>query len=83
MNGLTARGSITRGARGLFAKLQNLRAVSYPDAPALAVRDPWPGDPSRGVRLIKGELSLLGASHRCRPRPRPRDGVRFHGHGRA
>jgi uncharacterized heparinase superfamily protein len=62
MNGPMARGSFTRGARGLFAKLQNLRAANYPDAPALAVRDPWPGDPSRGARLIKGELSLLGAS---------------------
>jgi uncharacterized heparinase superfamily protein len=62
MSGLMPRGSFTRGARGLFAKLQNLRAVSYPDAPALALRDPWPGDPSRGARLIKGEISLLGAS---------------------
>jgi uncharacterized heparinase superfamily protein len=62
MSGLMPRGSFTRGARGLFAKLQNLRVANYPDAPALAVRDPWPGDPSRGARLIKGEISLLGAN---------------------
>ena len=62
MSGLMPRGSFTRGARGLFAKLQNLRVANYPDAPSLAVRDPWPGDPSRGARLIKGDISLLGAN---------------------
>lgn len=62
MNGSAPRaGSFSRSARGLFAKLQNLRAANYPDAPALAVRDPWPGDPSRGARLIKNELGLMGA----------------------
>ncbi len=54
-------GSFSRSARGLFAKIQNLRTANYPDAPALAVRDPWPGDPSRGARLIKDELGLMGA----------------------
>ena len=62
MNGSTPRpGNFTRSARGLFAKIQNLRTANYPDAPALAVRDPWPGDPSRGARLIKDELGLMGA----------------------
>lgn len=32
-----------------------------PDAPALSVRDPWPGDASRGARILKGELELAGA----------------------
>jgi uncharacterized heparinase superfamily protein len=59
-------GGLTRGARSLFARLQNLRPANFPDAPALAVRDPWPGDPSRGVSLAKGELDFMGAS---RPLP--------------
>jgi uncharacterized heparinase superfamily protein len=54
-------GSFSRSARGLFAKIQNLRTANYPDAPALTVRDPWPGDPSSGARLIKNELGLMGA----------------------
>ncbi len=54
-------GGLRRSARGLFARLQNLRSSNIPDAPALAVRDPWPGDPGRGARLVKGELDLLGA----------------------
>jgi len=57
---------ISKGARGLFAKLQNMRSVSSPDAPAISLRDPWPGDPSRGARLVKGELEFLGA---VRPLP--------------
>jgi uncharacterized heparinase superfamily protein len=32
-----------------------------PDAPALPVRDPWPGDPGRGARLLRGELEAHGA----------------------
>jgi uncharacterized heparinase superfamily protein len=59
-------GGISRGARGLFARLQNLRGISFPDAPALSLRDPWPGDPSRGARLVKGELEFQGA---VRPMP--------------
>ncbi len=31
-----------------------------PDGPALPVRDPWPGDPGRGVRLLRGELESQG-----------------------
>jgi uncharacterized heparinase superfamily protein len=61
-NSAPRTGSLSRSARGLFAKIQNLRTAHYPDAPALAVRDPWPGDPSRGARLIKEELGLLGAT---------------------
>jgi len=57
---------LSKSARGLFAKLQNMRSVSTPDAPAISLRDPWPGDPSRGARLVKGELEFLGA---VRPLP--------------
>jgi uncharacterized heparinase superfamily protein len=46
--------------RGLLARLQNMRGTNVPDAPALSLRDPWPGDPSRGARLVKGELEFLG-----------------------
>jgi uncharacterized heparinase superfamily protein len=54
-------GQFTRNARTLFARLQNLGYANFPDAPALALRDPWPGDPGRGARLVKGELEFLGA----------------------
>jgi len=63
---MTQPGSLSRGARGLFAKLQNLRTSNAPDAPALAVRDPWPGDPGRGAKLVKGELDFAGST---RPMP--------------
>jgi uncharacterized heparinase superfamily protein len=56
----------SKGARGLIAKLQNMRSTGTPDAPAISLRDPWPGDPSRGARLVKGELEFLGA---VRPLP--------------
>ncbi len=54
-------GQFTRNARSLIARLQNLAGTNFPDAPALALRDPWPGDPSRGARLVKAELEYLGA----------------------
>jgi len=50
-----------RGARRAMARLPSLRVGRVPDAPALSVRDPWPGDPTRGARLIKGELEIGGA----------------------
>jgi uncharacterized heparinase superfamily protein len=53
--------NLGRSARGLLARLQNLRTRNAPDAPAIAVRDPWPGDPSRGARLVKAELEYCGA----------------------
>jgi uncharacterized heparinase superfamily protein len=53
--------AVGRGARGLLARLQNFAARGAPDAPAVGVRDPWPGDPGRGARLVKGELDYGGA----------------------
>jgi uncharacterized heparinase superfamily protein len=50
-----------RRLRGLVNRLQDLRAQPGPDAPALSLRDPWPGDPSRGARLVKAELEFAGA----------------------
>ncbi len=56
-----------RDARRAVAKLPSLRMGRMPDAPALPVRDPWPGDPARGVRLLKGELELGGGVRPMRP----------------
>ncbi len=53
--------AVGRGARGLLARFQNFAARGAPDAPAVGVRDPWPGDPGRGARLVKGELEYGGA----------------------
>src|SRR4029079_16623371 len=39
-----------------------------PDAPALPVRDPWPGDPAHGARLLRGELEVSGGIRPLRPR---------------
>ncbi len=58
---MSGRDSFSRGTRAWLARLQNLRTRNAPDAPALGLRDPWPGDPSRGARLVKGELEFSGA----------------------
>jgi uncharacterized heparinase superfamily protein len=50
-----------------MARLPSLRLARVPDAPALPVRDPWPGDPARGLRLLKGEIELSGAVRPLRP----------------
>ncbi len=50
-----------RDARVVMAKLPSLRMGRVPDAPALPVRDPWPGDANRGIRLLKGEMEFGGA----------------------
>jgi uncharacterized heparinase superfamily protein len=52
-----------RDARRAFARLPNLRLGRVPDAPAHPVRDPWPGDPARGARLLKGEILVDGAPY--------------------
>ncbi len=49
-----------------LARLPTLR-MSVPDAPAVPVRDPWPGDPARGARLLKGDLTLAGAVRVLKP----------------
>jgi uncharacterized heparinase superfamily protein len=56
-----------RDARRVMARLPSLRMTRVPDAPALPVRDPWPGDPGRGARLLKGELESGGGVRRLRP----------------
>ncbi len=49
-----------RDLRLTAARLPSLRMGRVPDAPALPVRDQWPGDPARGARLLRGELQGLG-----------------------
>jgi uncharacterized heparinase superfamily protein len=56
-----------RDARRVIARLPSLRMGRVPDAPALPVRDPWPGDPARGARLLKNELELGGAVRPLKP----------------
>lgn len=51
-----------RDARRAMARLPTLRLGRVPDAPALPVRDPWPGDPVRGARLLKGEFVMGGGA---------------------
>jgi uncharacterized heparinase superfamily protein len=55
-----------REARRAMARLPSLRMGRAPDGPALPVRDPWPGDPGRGARLLRGELDYAGASRPLR-----------------
>ena len=56
-----------RGVRRRMARLPSLRMTRVPDAPALPVRDPWPGDPARGADLLKGVLALGGSATLLRP----------------
>lgn len=56
-----------RDARRAFARLPSIRMLRVPDAPALPVRDPWPGDPARGARLVKGEIDVCGTIRSLRP----------------
>src|ERR1700712_4763916 len=53
-----------RDARKAMARLPSLRLTRVPDAPTLPVRDLWPGDPTQGARLLKGEL-VVGNSVRA------------------
>lgn len=52
-----------RNARRVLVRLPSFRMGRIPDAPALSVRDPWPGDPARGARIMKQELECSGAVH--------------------
>jgi uncharacterized heparinase superfamily protein len=61
MNQAARPPSLARRLRGLVNRLQNLRGSQGPDAPALSLRDPWPGDPSRGARLVRAELEFAGS----------------------
>jgi uncharacterized heparinase superfamily protein len=74
-----------RDARRAMARMPSLRMGRLPDAPALPVRDPWPGDPARGSRLLRGTLDLAGASRPLKPggwgEPAGTAPLRAHAHG--
>jgi uncharacterized heparinase superfamily protein len=54
-------GRLLREARLAIARMSHLRG-RVPEGPALPVRDPWPGDPARGARLLRGELEAQGVA---------------------
>lgn len=56
--------NLLRGTRRLFA---GLRPVQVPDAPSRSFRDLWPGDATRGVRLLRGEFECCGTARRLDP----------------
>ena len=56
-----------RAARRGMARLPSLSMARTPDAPALPVRDPWPGDPVRGAALLKHQLEVGGVHAQLRP----------------
>jgi uncharacterized heparinase superfamily protein len=58
MSGKSSRGNWLREARLTLARLPSFRMARVPDAPTLPVRDLWPGDPTLGARLLKGELTV-------------------------
>ncbi len=55
-----------RIARQQMARLPSFRMARTPDAPALPVRDLWPGDPVRGAALLKGEMETGGVTARLK-----------------
>ena len=55
------------GAREWISRLTGFRGPAIPDAPTLPVRDPWPGDPGRGARVLKGEVEYLGTTKALLP----------------
>jgi uncharacterized heparinase superfamily protein len=64
---MSGSGRWLRDARRAMARLPSLRLSRVPDAPALPVRDPWPGDAARGARLLKGELEIGGGVRALKP----------------
>lgn len=56
---------MTRAARVALARLPVLGRV--PDGPVIPVRDPWPGDASRGARLLRDEMEAWGATRPMLP----------------
>ena len=55
-----------RDARLALSRMP-LRVGRAPDAPAIGVRDPWPGDATRGAQILKGEIELAGTVRALEP----------------
>ena len=53
-----------RWLRLTLAKLPQMGLTRLPDAPLPVVRDLWPGDPSRGANLLRGEIEFGGVTFR-------------------
>ncbi|WP_439578911.1 heparinase II/III family protein [Elioraea sp.] len=51
-----------RAAQRVIGRLPAVAApfARPPESPGLPLRDPWPGDPTRGSRILKGELVVDG-----------------------
>ena len=49
-----------RTARQALAQIPDPRLGRLPEAPALPVRDPWPGDAAAGAHLLRGEPGFPG-----------------------
>ena len=64
---MTERTNLLRNARQVIARLSSLRVTNVPDAPALPVRDSWPGEPARGARIVRGEIEWRGIVRPLRP----------------
>ncbi len=45
-----------------LSEFSRLGGRHIPDAPALPVRDPWPGDPARAARIMRGEFDHQGGA---------------------
>ena len=49
-------------ARMVLGEFGRLGMRHVPDAPALPVRDPWPGDPALGARIMRSEFDHQGGA---------------------
>ncbi len=58
---------LSRALRLAATRLPSLGLTRVPDAPLPLVRDLWPGDPSRGANLLRGEIELGGVIARLLP----------------
>ncbi len=56
-----------RWLRKTIARLPQMGLARVPDAPSPVVRDLWPGDPSRGANLLRGEIEVGGMIFRLSP----------------
>lgn len=53
--------------RGARQRLARLKPVRVPDAPLRPFRDLWPGEATRGARLLRGEYEVFGTARPLEP----------------
>lgn len=58
-----------RAAQRVLGRLPAVSApfARPPESPLVPLRDPWPGDPTRGSRILKGELVVEGTARPLDP----------------